>query len=256
MILTLSLGVSKICLSTSSKESFVKEPNQKETKVVSIKKIEKVEEKEVEPSLEVPVTEEVSKDEVMGKEEKEIQVEKEIKEVVNTPSPILTETPTVQETPSVLETPVLPDVIETIRRNESSLGTLGRLFLPSVDFNVAVYSTDLSDGNNAQKIVDQKDSAAYFQIRNHSVIADHNHQGFHRIIDLEIGDKAYIKTSDGQIQVYRMTQKFEGMNLGSDLTDLNGKSAFDLESDLILYTCYKIYEYENHVMITMWELEH
>ena len=254
IILALSFGISIICISTSSKDSFIEESNKSQTKVVSVKKKEKAEEKET--SLEVPVEEEsiISKEEVAVKE---ITTKKEETKIKQTSS-VSIEASSIQEKPSVLETPVVPQVVdpvEAIRQNEESLGTLGRLFLPSVDFSVAVYSTSLSDGDHAQKIVDDRDSAAYFQIHNQSVIADHNHQGFHRIIDIQVGEKAYIKNSNGQIQVYRMTKKFEGMNLGYDLTDLNEKSVLDGESDLILYTCYKISEYDNHVMITFWELE-
>jgi len=91
---------------------------------------------------------------------------------------------------------------------------------------------------------------------NQTVIADHNHQGFRRIIDISVGDKAYLKKTDGQISVYRMTQKFEGMNLGQDLTDLNGNSVFNGDGSLIMYTCYKTLEYDNHVMVTIWQLEY
>ena len=260
IVLTFSFGISRICISTSSKDSFVEESTKEETKIVSVKKKEKVKDKEKEASLEVPVEEElaISKEEVAIKETKEITIKKEETKIKQTSS-VSIEAPSIQDKSSVLETSVAPQVVdpvETIRQNGESLGTLGRLFLPSVDFSVAVYSTSLSDGDHAQKIVDDRDSAAYFQIRNQSVIADHNHQGFHRIIDIVVGEKAYIKNSDGQIQVYKMTNKLEGMNLGYDLTDLNEKSVLDGESDLILYTCYKISEYDNHVMITFWELEH
>lgn len=155
---------------------------------------------------------------------------------------------------TVVQAPTI-DILETIKQNKEPLGTAGRLFLSSADFSVAIYSTDLADGNNAQIIVDRPDSAAYFQIHNQPIIADHNHQGFYRIIDIKVGEKAYIKNSDGQIQVYTMINKFEGMNLEYDLTDLNEKSVLDGRGDLILYTCYKSYEYANHVMITIWKLE-
>ena len=157
-------------------------------------------------------------------------------------------------TTTVIETPTISE-LETVRNDNHLLGTFGRLYLPSVNLNVALYQTEISIGSEAQKIVDNRDSAAYFSVYAHQVIADHSHQGFHRIADIPIGERAYIKKNDSQIVTYKLTQKFEGMNQGSDLTDLNGKSVFDEKENLIMYTCYKINEYENHVMITIWNLE-
>lgn len=144
--------------------------------------------------------------------------------------------------------------IDTIRHDTSTLGTLGRLFIPSVSMDVALYQTDISS-EEAQVIVDQQDSAAYFNMYSKNVIADHNHQGFHKIIDTSYNDKAYIKQIDGTIQIYRMIQKLEGINALSDLTDLDGNSVFLGSGNLIMYTCYRTHEYDNHVMIVVWKLE-
>ena len=164
-----------------------------------------------------------------------------------------------QETPitpmiSTIETPVVSE-LEKIRKDTRSLGTFGRLYLPSVNLNVALYKTEISTGNEVQKIVDNKDSAAYFSVYTHKIIADHSHQSFHKIEDIPVGEKAYIKKNDSEVMVYKLVQRFEGINAGSDLTDLNGKSIFDEKENLIMYTCYKISEYENHVIITIWNLE-
>lgn len=161
---------------------------------------------------------------------------------------------TVTTTTPIIEAPINKE-LESVRNDSRVLGTFGRLYLPSVNLNVALYQTEISTGGEAQKIVDNRDSAAYFSIASHQIIADHSHQGFHKIANIPIGEKAYIKKTDSQIVTYQLIQKFEGMNQESDLTDLNGKSVFDEKENLIMYTCYKINEYENHVMITIWSLE-
>jgi len=184
---------------------------------------------------------------VTNQEENNKKVEKTSLEIKKQESSTTSNTP-------VIETPVVSE-LETVRKDTNVLGTFGRLYLPTVNLNVALYQTDISTGVESQKIVDQRDSAAYFSVYSHQVIADHSHQGFHKIADIQVGEKAYIKKSNQQVSVYKLTSKFEGMNLGSDLTDLNGTSVFDEKENLIMYTCYKINEYENHVMITIWSLE-
>lgn len=145
--------------------------------------------------------------------------------------------------------------IDIISQNVDTLGTYGRLFIPSVNLNVALYLADMTT-NEVQGIVNRWDSAAYFDFNNQNVIADHNHQGFHKIIDTSVGDFAYIKKVDGSIDTYRMTNKFEGQNTVYDLVDLNGVSALNGSSSLVMYTCYKMNEYDNHVMITTFQLVH
>lgn len=162
--------------------------------------------------------------------------------------------PTATPIPPVVQTPVV-DILETIKQSKDILGTAGRLYIPSVNVSVGLYHADITTGGNAQKIVDDKDSAAYFQITNQNVIADHNHQGFHKIINTSIGDKAYIKKANGEVAVYKMVNKLEGQNHGFDLTDLNGNSVLNGSGYLITYTCYKTNVYVDHVMIVMWELE-
>lgn len=143
--------------------------------------------------------------------------------------------------------------MDIIYENTDTLGTYGRLFVPSVDLNVALYLADMTS-NNVQRIVDNRDSAAYFDFNNQNVIADHNHQGFHKIIDISAGDFAYIKKLDGSMDIYQMINKFEGENIVYDLVDLNGNSILTGKNSLVMYTCYKMSEYDNHVMITVFQL--
>lgn len=147
----------------------------------------------------------------------------------------------------------LENELDIIKKDTNILGTYGRIFVPSVDLDVALYLADMTS-NNVQKVVDDRDSAAYFDFNNQNVIADHNHQGFHKIIDMSIGDFAYIKKTDGSIDTYQMTDKFEGENIVYDLVDLSGNSVLNGKSSLVMYTCYKMSEYDNHVMITIFQL--
>ena len=146
------------------------------------------------------------------------------------------------------------DELKIYKENAESLGTSGRLFIPSVDLSVGLYQVNMEE-ENPQKVVDDIDSAAYFLFHNQNVIADHNFQKFDRIGNVSIGEKAYIKDTEGTIRTYKLVDKFEGKNLGEDLVDLNDKSIFDGSNRLIMYTCYKIITSSNSVMITIWELE-
>ncbi len=143
--------------------------------------------------------------------------------------------------------------IEIIKNDKTKLGTLGRLYFPSLNHSVALFHASLYDENlNAQVIVDNKDSAAHFSLGDSFVIADHNYQGFKKIINLNIGDKAYIKKCDGSIMIYKLNNKFIGENIKTDLISKEGTSVQKMEADLIMYTCYNT---GNDIMITLWDLE-
>jgi len=151
------------------------------------------------------------------------------------------------------ETVSVVSELDTIKNTKDKLGSMGRLYIPSVHLNVGVYHANvLGDENyNAQTIVDRKDSAAYYKLGNQYIIADHNYQGFNKLISVASGAKAYIKKSDGTVAVYKLKRKFEGRNTSADLTDAKGTSIQDMEAGLVMYTCYKS---EKIIMVTLWEL--
>lgn len=142
--------------------------------------------------------------------------------------------------------------IETIAASKDKLGTIGRLYLPSVNLNVAVYEANAYRGEeyNAQKIVDAKDSAAHFYLGGKEIIADHNYQGFKKIMNLKIGDKAYVKKADGTIDIYQIKENFIGKNTGTDIVNSEGISIVDMKQDLIMYTCYTN---DGDITITRWD---
>lgn len=143
------------------------------------------------------------------------------------------------------------DPITEIKNKNDSLGTAGRLYIPEVNINVGINYAELYYDNNynVQSIVDKEDSAAYFIFSNKTTIADHQHQGFYKIVDLNNEAKAYIKKTDGTIEVYQLINKFSGKNTTTDLIDSTGNSIQNMNGDLLIYTCYGI---NNGVMITLW----
>lgn len=135
---------------------------------------------------------------------------------------------------------------------EKKMGTAGRLTIPDVGIDVALYSASLYGGS--QGIVDAHDSAAYMQdawgLYNSILIADHWNQGFGAIKgSVPDATKAYIKTSRGTIE-YICVANFTGHNTGRDLTDNDYKRITNLYSDgLIMYTCN---DHWSNVTITFW----
>lgn len=141
--------------------------------------------------------------------------------------------------------------LEQTSINNENLGTMGRLYIPTLNLNVAVYyaNLELDDNYNAQRIVDGIDSAAYFKVGEKNVIADHNYQGFDKLLNLNIGSQAYLKTREGVTINYQLNNKFMGKNTSIDLTDTSGNSIQNMEGSLALYTCYTS---EEDVVITLW----
>lgn len=128
-------------------------------------------------------------------------------------------------------------------------GTFGRLYISS--YNAALYDFNVNTKSNIalQTIVNNKDSAAYYRNHGKLVIADHYNQGFSILTKINEGTTAQIKFKDGTIISYKLIKKSEGVNTGPDLVDNEGNSFFDMESDMIMYTCY-----EDGIMATLWAL--
>lgn len=167
----------------------------------------------------------------------------------------IVEEPTYKEVSQVQTTyqqaqPVVVDQLTNIRNDNSNTGTYGRLYVSY--YNAALYDYNVNNVSEVslQTIVDNPDSAAYYYNVGKKVIADHNYQGFKVLVNLNIGDKAYIKLNDGTVQTYRMIYKSKGYNTGPDLIDINNNSFYNMNSDLIMYTCY-----DDGIMGTLWVLE-
>ena len=128
---------------------------------------------------------------VKRKEETKEEIKKEEK-VSTEKSALEKEYPITKKTPDkvpekVIEEPTVvvennykPDFLEIIKQRNDSLGTYGRLYLPTISLTVGVYNANIykNENYNAQTIVDNKDSAAYYEFKGKYIIADHNYQGF------------------------------------------------------------------------------
>ena len=108
-------------------------------------------------------------------------------------------------------------------------GMVGRLVIPSVGVNVALFS------GSSQAIVDAQDSAAYFSAGNAMVIGDHWNQGFTKIKSCTVGTKAYIYRGDS-IETLTCTNVCRGINNDYDILYEDGTSA-TTSSWLLMYTC-------------------
>ena len=114
----------------------------------------------------------------------------------------------------------------------------GRLYIPDVGINVALYQVDYSSGIDAQAVVDASDSAAYMTSWGATpFIGDHTNQGFCGIRSCSSGTKAFIRHG-GNTYVYSCYYVGGGTNDGSYVYDWNGTNIFDHgSSDIGMYTC-------------------
>ena len=135
------------------------------------------------------------------------------------------------------------------KNNNIKYGTYGRLYINNYSVALYDFNVNTSSKKDLQTIVDDKDSAAYYINWDKLIIADHSHQGFNILVNLNIGTTSYIKFKNGKTIKYKLIYKSKGTNAGEDLIDTNGNSFFDMDSDIIMYTCYK-----NGIMVTLWNL--
>lgn len=206
-------------------------------------------------STELAVFEKTKIIEQAESKKEEVQ-ELKIEEIHQKQNPKVVQVEEPSTTNEVIEKSEAPKPVSTNSLNEITvkndpLGTAGRLYIPEVNINVGLNHADFyaGDGYNAQAIVDKEDSAAYFLFANKTTIADHNHQGFNRIANLNSSSKAYIKNLNGTIKTYQLVNKFVGKNISTDLVDNAGNSVQNMNGSLIMYTCYGL---GNGVMVTLW----
>ena len=184
--------------------------------------------------------------ETRNDEQETIEKEQEIIEIKQeeTNESYVAETSTpneyVEEVNTVNETYNVPSV---------NYGTYGRLYVSWYDVALYDYNVYTESSYSLQQLVDNYDSAAYYASHDRLVIADHNTQGFNVLYGLSEGTVSYIKFADGSSIAYRLIRKETGYNTGPDLVDAYGNSFFDMDSNLIMYTCYG-----DGIMVTLWVL--
>ena len=109
----------------------------------------------------------------------------------------------------------------------------GRLYIESVGIDVALYR----DHYYKQRAVDRKDSACYFRMSNGGwIIADHNTQAFKTLLDVKVGDEAFIILQNGEIQHLVCVEVLDGINTGHGITNKARKVQHG-KHDILMYTC-------------------
>lgn len=132
-----------------------------------------------------------------------------------------------EHTPAVSTT--VPSPTSIAAECASRPGMYGRLRVPSVGINVAVFSV------NSQATIDALDSAAIYGGNGGTTIADHQNQGFRAIANCVPGSTvAYIDTPEGT-QKYICSVRMTGHNVTTALTD-ESLNVFTYDG-LIMYTC-------------------
>lgn len=132
-----------------------------------------------------------------------------------------------EHTPAVSTT--VPSPTSIAAECASRPGMYGRLRIPSVGINVAVFSV------NSQATIDALDSAAIYGGNGGTTIADHQNQGFRAIANCVPGSTvAYIDTPEGT-QKYICSVRMTGHNVTTALTD-ESLNVFTY-GGLIMYTC-------------------
>ena len=158
-----------------------------------------------------------------------------------------------EENTTIVQTSTVDNYVEEVEPVEETYyenyGTYGRLYVSWYSVALYDYNVNTNSSSSLQEIVNNDDSAAYYRNKGRLVIADHNYQGFSLLADLSEGTTSYIKFGDGSTIGYRLIKKSKGYNTGPDLVDTEGNSFFNMESDIIMYTCY-----EDGIMVTLWSL--
>ena len=129
-------------------------------------------------------------------------------------------------------------------------GTAGRLVIPSVGINVALYLS----GEDAQALADAEDSACWMEIRSdlNGVIGDHVNQDFSALFYIRPGDSCSI-FKNGREHRYVCVSTGYGSNVETDVLDEDGSSLFDCGDDrLCMYTCANGWQY---IFYTQWRCD-
>lgn len=145
-------------------------------------------------------------------------------------------------------TKLYPDNSDEISKKN---GMIGRLYIPDVSINVALFDTSSLSAKDRQHVVDLPDSAAIFYLGPQCVIGDHDLQGFQNIRDaIENKTVAYIQ-KESYTDIYICTEIRDGHNTGTTIIDKNGLSVEERnDADIIMYTCNGCWQ---NITYTVWE---
>ena len=133
------------------------------------------------------------------------------------------------------------------------IGDVGRLYIPSVGYQAAVYNCSNKDYYYKQRITDNKDSASYITCKGKKTayIGDHNTDGFENMKkSIPEETYAYIYKEDGTYDTYLCMEKHSRGRYTGTVYDENGVEIFNSNYDIAMVTCNENY---HSVTITYWK---
>ena len=141
------------------------------------------------------------------------------------------------------------DTAAVLAQMQSRGGMIGRLYIPGVGLNVALFN------GWSQGVVDAKDSAGTYRYGGgQMMIADHKNQGFSAIKSAVPGQTIAYINNGRTVQAYKCIAKGTGQNKATgvpyDLLDCNGNSLYLQNGGGIgMYTCNSHW---SSITYTMW----
>ena len=151
--------------------------------------------------------------------------------------------------PTPLPTPSPTPIPEDVKRMmefipsaaaemSSRYGMFGRLVFPDTGISVALFTDGAGEtlAEKRQGICDAEDSAVLYYDEEGAVIADHNNQSFAGLMNVLVGQKAYIITSDSVLELV-CTGLIDGHN--NDHRGIVDENYAPIRNsgDFICYTC-------------------
>ena len=125
--------------------------------------------------------------------------------------------------------PAAPVSVDVAAQMASRPGMMGRLSIPDVGIDVAVFNSD------SQATADAVDSACYFDWLGYPVMGDHQNQGWSALQYCVPGSTLAYFDNGSSVTTYICTDNFTGINTGYGFTYDDGTPISG--SSLVLYTC-------------------
>lgn len=129
----------------------------------------------------------------------------------------------------VVEPEPQQESVDVASQMASRPGMMGRLSIPDVGIDVAVFNSD------SQATADAVDSACYFDWLGYPVMGDHQNQGWSALQYCVPGSTLAYFDNGSSVTTYICTDNFTGINTGYGFTYDDGTPISG--SSLVLYTC-------------------
>ena len=141
---------------------------------------------------------------------------------------------------------VAAEIAEKSADDMNYAGFCGRLSVPAVGINVAMYNS-LDQG-----VCDRVDSACCFNLAPYSgyLIADHSNQDFSVLPQVTVGTIGGIVLANGDVTFIECEEVFQGHNTGSIITDGDYNVAVG-QYDYLTYTCLNCWQ---NVQVCQWSV--